>query len=468
MRCLFLFVLLILTLCVNVKAQISNKALQFSNSGYVDCGYMPSIEGLNSYSIQFWMNPSEWLPGGNMVSYGDDFTVKLGKPGEIIVSSGENTIEVKSEDLKPERWSQITIINKDGNAEFLINGRKISEGKLSSITALDSNASFKIGGNFQGMIDEVRIWDDALNAEMQSYGYFINNTLNKWNPMWSGLVAYYKMDQPDCNALVEFKAIEDPKGEFNNHGILKGDVRRVEANNEKMPYLVNAAYTENPRFYQTIIPQDQYLLHNELIILGTDVYGEDGHIETKTPNNHAIAFYGTSFLPVFENRSGILVLQGEEDSYFNIPEKTLDSNKDFTLETWLYLDKYSPEGILLKKIGDGKEEDLEVFFGKDPQKPSLNMILGNKEFEATGFEIPIHKWFHLALTTEEEGNDLKSKVYINGEKYECSEKNTVESSILDKERRVGIFIGENLEGKIDEIVIWNKGFSASEIVDHFV
>lgn len=467
MRTRLLFVLLALTLCLGVKAQISNRALQFSSSGYVDCGYMPSLEGLSSYSIQFWVNPSEWLSGGNLVSYSDDFNVKLGQPGEIIISSGENSIEVKSEELKPEIWSQVTIINKDGNAEILINGEKVSEGNLSSIHTSGSDASFKIGGNFRGMIDEVRIWNDALNEEMQTYGYFINNTINKWNPMWSNLVAYYKMDQPDCNALVEFKAIEDPQGEFNNHGILNGNVKRVEANNQMLPYLVNAAYTENPRFYQTVIPKDQYLLHNELIILGTDVYGEDGRIETKTPNNHALAFYGTSFLPEFENRSGILVLQGNKDSYFNIPENSLDSNNYFTLETWLYLDKYSPEGILLRRTGNEKEEDLEVFFGKDPQKPSLNMIVGNKEFEAAGFEIPLHKWFHLALTTEEEGNTLKSLVYLNGEKYEFTDKGNIESSVFDKDRKAGIFIGEKLNGKIDEIVIWNKGFSATEIGEHF-
>ncbi|MCH5234547.1 MAG: hypothetical protein J1E16_04575 [Muribaculaceae bacterium] len=418
---------LIFGLNFNVNAQVINRALEFGPSGYVDCGYLPDMEGKDSYSIQFWMNPSKWTPGANIVSFGNSFSVKLGEPQEIIISSGEKSLKVSTPSLRPNEWNQVTLICDNGNAEVLIDGSKVAEGKLSRIDTASNHTSFIIGGDFDGMIDEVRIWNAALNEEMKTFDYFIFNTLNKHNPMWPDLVAYYKMDQPDCPDLVEYKVIESPQSEYNNHGIFNGDVKRVEANNSNMPYLINAAYTENPRFYHCVTPQDQYLLHNELIILGTDVYAEDGRIETKTPNNHALSFTNASYLPEFEGKAGILNLSGNDDSYFSIPVATIKSPDDFTIETWLYLDEIT----------------------------SLQTAL------------PLKEWFHLAIVSDQENSPGAISYYINGEPVKDQDIDIDIVSPVKSENSDEYLIGENIKGKMDELVIWNKGFSPMEIGNHY-
>lgn len=469
-RCgICILVLTIASACFGpASAQVVNRALEFSGTGYVDCGYLTDMEGKDSYSLQFWMDPLQWSPGASLISYGDGFSVKLGSSGEIVISSGDKSLKVSSPSLKPDEWTQVTLICDKGNTEVLVDGTKVAEGILPAINTSGQNHSFKIGENFIGTIDEVRVWNNALNDEMEKFDYFIFNTINKWNPMWENLVAYYKMDQPDSSALVEFKAFETPSGEFNNHGIFYGDVKRVEAKNDKMPYLVNAAYTENPRFYTTVTPKDQYLLHNELIILGTDVYGEDGRIETKTPNNHALSFSNTSFVPEFENRDGILILQGDNNSYFSIPLNTLLSSEDFTIEAWIYLDGYSPNGILLRKSAADSEGDLEIKFGKDSQKQSLEVIFGEKEIISADIDFPLHEWFKIAISSVEEEGSPKVKFLLNGKNYPVNEKDVSDAPLINKDSQVGVFIGEGLKGKIDEIVIWNKAFSEEELNNHFV
>ncbi|MCH5241361.1 MAG: hypothetical protein J1F67_02910 [Muribaculaceae bacterium] len=426
-----LFVVSVLTIlsafCIEVYAQVLNRALEFSDSGYVDCGYLPEMEGKDSYSLQFWMKPFKWISGASIISYGDDFSVKLADPDQIIIHSGKKNLKVTSSELKPNEWTQVTIICNQGETEVLIDGSEAAKGNLSAITTNGSHPSFIIGGGFDGMIDEVRVWDDALNDEMKSFDYFTRNTLNKHNPMWSNLVAYYKMDQPDCPNLVEYKIIDSPDAEYNNHGIFYGDVKRVEADNPKLPYLINSAYTENPRFYYCVTPQDQYLLHNELIILGSDVYAEDGRIETKTPNNHAINFINTSYIPKFEGRNGILQLHGDKDSYFSIPAKTVKSDKNFTIEAWLYLDDINTD-----------ESSL-----------------------------PTKEWFHLAISSDEENQLGGISYYINGVKVDGENLNINLGASRDSENPDEILIGKDFKGKIDELVIWNEGFSLKDIKDHY-
>ena len=78
-----------------------------------------------------------------------------------------------------------------------------------------------LGGTYQGRIDEVRIWKDALTPE---YDYLWNTTLNKWAPQWDDLVVYYKFDQYECAHIVDYKAILANTAN-NHHGVMEGVVK---------------------------------------------------------------------------------------------------------------------------------------------------------------------------------------------------------------------------------------------------
>lgn len=55
------------------NAQVANYALELEPKGHVDCGTMPEMEGLSSYTVQFWINPASWTEGASLISLGDQF-----------------------------------------------------------------------------------------------------------------------------------------------------------------------------------------------------------------------------------------------------------------------------------------------------------------------------------------------------------------------------------------------------------
>lgn len=362
-----------------VSGQVLNRALSFGKTGIVECGVIDDLKGNDSYSLQFQVNPAVWKEGASLISLGKNFSVKLGKPGEIIFTSGKSKLKAISPDLSAEKWNQITLICNKGAARVLFNGKEVARGKLNGLPK--SGSALTLGGNYSGLLDEIRLWDSALNDDMKKFDYFTGNTLNKWCPMWKNLVVYYKMDQELEGRIVDYKelidltdgnkkdsagrkdgkangklikgekgfALEYPEGSANNHGLMKGDVKRVEAQNDKMPYLINGAYIQTDRALNWYIPADQYLLSNELLILGADALS-DGHIVEKTPNNHG------DLPKIYEGRGGIKVFMCIQGTY-RVREKFGDWRE-------ILGDKekhriFAEDLAALSKDYDGVELDLE-------------------------------------------------------------------------------------------------------------
>lgn len=448
----------------SMQAQVENRALNFSAEGTVDCGIMPAIDKLSSYSLQFWLNPDSWKEGAAILSRGNDFSVNLGTPGEIQFKIGGSEVKASSDDLKAADWNQVTMICDSGNAKVLVNGKEAGEGSLNMIP--QSDEPVMIGGGYTGMIDEIRIWDAALNDEMKTFDYFTHNTLNKWNPMWENLAAYYKMDQKDCPYLVDYKGIEDKLKGYDNHGVMTEGVVRVSANNAKMPYLVNSAYTNNPRFYDRIIPRDQYLLSNDLIILGVDVFASDGHLETKTPNYHA-EVSGGKYLESFEGRSGVLECDG--NTKLTLPSKALQPTANYSFETWLYLDEWTPGAYLFRKESDDQQKGLAIYLGDDASNPTLIVRTDGKRIQSKTLEIPMKEWIHVGVSSNNGGNISQAFIFVvNGKNYygDTASSDDSPNVLPSGNKDLPGYIGENLKGKIDDTCLWNRKWSAADMKNH--
>lgn len=446
----------------SINAQVVNRAVSFTPEGTVDCGAMPLLDNLKSYSLQFWLMPDKWTPGAYLLSRGDSFTVKLGEPGNIEFKVGDSSATATSSDLKASDWNQVTLICEDGNATMMVNGEEVSTGALGEIPV--STDEFMLGGGYTGLLDEVRVWNDALNEDMKTFDYFTHNTLNKWNPMWENLVAYYKMDQKDCKYLVDYKGIEDKLKSYDNHGVMSDGVNRVEANNEKMPYLINSAYTNNPRFYDRIIPRDQYLLSNDLIVLGVDVFASDGHLETKTPNNHANVS-GVDYYDTYEGRKGVIAFKGAE-SKFEIPAKALKPSTAYTFESWIYLDEWTPGAYLLRKETDDQKNGVAVYLGEDAENPTLIVRVDGKRISSRTLDIPMKEWFHLGIASTNGGSKTYAFSFvINGKTFNGDPNASDDSSnvLPSGNEDCKTYIGENIHAKFDDLCLWNKMLVESEI-----
>lgn len=450
-----------------IYAQVENRALSFNPEGSVDCGVMPELDNLTSYSLQVWLNPDKWTENASIISRGNDFSLNLAKDGNLNFTVGETSLPISSPDLKAGEWNQLTVICNDGNAAAYVNGQPAGESNLSPVP--NSSEEFMLGGGYSGMIDEVRVWNEALDENMKTFDYFINNTLNKWCPMWDNLLAYYKMDQKDCQYLVDYKGIEDKLKPYDNHGIISEGVTRVAANNNKMPYLVNAAYTENSRFFDRIIPKDQYLLSNEVIILGADCVAATGHVVPRTPNNHASLEGKASYLSSYQGKDGVVSLDGNSGSRLKAPAATLPPSTYYTFESWIFLEDWTPGAYLLRKESDDKTKGIAMYLGDDAENPTIIVRTNGKRISSKVLDLPVNEWVHIGVvSTNGNSKTLAFTFYVNGKSYtgdrESAATDDSYNVLPEGNEDLPLYIGENIKGKLDETCIWNKVWGADGIV----
>ena len=236
------------------------------------------------------MNADEWTEGATLMSRGDDLRLSLGEANTLVLTFNGKSYSITRNALKEKTWIPIMVVGKEQRIAVYVN-KTIAKNISMTTTFPASGESFVLGGDtYKGRLDEVRVWNAELSSD---YDYFYNTTLNKWAPQLGNLVCYFKFDQSQCENIVDYKALFKPGG-YNHHGIISGNVtREIVTDNTGLPYLKCGAYTENNKFYWGS-SRDQYLLANDVIILGIDMYS-DAHLEYATPNNHGTAVNADSF-----------------------------------------------------------------------------------------------------------------------------------------------------------------------------
>lgn len=469
-RNLLLTIALMLLATFGMSGQVKNYSIDLSTDGYVNCGIMPELDGATSYTVQFWINPDVWTSGASIYSRGSDFKAMLGTEGNVTFTVGETSLGVSSDALVAGAWSQITLLCDNGEAKIFVNQNQLSTGTLAAIPV--SESAFVIGGGYDGRIDEVRLWNAALSSD---YNYFFNNTLNKWNPQWDNLVAYYKMDQELCPNLVDYKTLLAEEGAINHHGIFSdsGVTRALAADNTELPYLLNGAYTANERFYDRAIPREQYLLSNDLIILGIEML-EDGHLRYKTPCNHGTITNGT-YLEEFEGREGVISFDGT--GKITAPSRTLEYELNssgvatgYAFETWLYIDEWVEGAYIFRKeveTADGGINGFSISLGAESNKQVVVKVNGNKYVNVN--KMPVGQWVHFAVIPSNNSATRTTFLFsFNGSGYYASANQSDGSTDYTP---VGIddceaVIGENFKGKLDETAIWGRVFSTDDFKNH--
>jgi hypothetical protein len=367
------------------------------------------------------------------------------------------------------------MVNDNGNVTVLVNGTSVATGTLAATSVANSN--FIIGGNsFVGRIDELRVWNDALKSD---FNYFINNTINKWCPQWDNLLVYYKFDQVVNDVAVDYRELDrTEERDYNNHGLLSDKVTQVAVNdNTGLPYLRHAAYTENNRFYDRAIPTEQYLLANDLIIIGADLQA-DGHLKWRSPNAHATNT-GAKYLDSFEGRTGVASFDGNAklvttNDIFNptIDASTGVMKSGYTIETWLYIDEWVEGAYILRKEKtiDGETKGFSIKLGTQDNNQLIVSIDGKTFVNQKRLEVG--KWQHLGIIPNV-GTDSKTQtIYfvVDGTSRNANaaaSTGTAGACSFSDVSDCDVVIGEGFKGKLDNFTIWtDKTFSAGDIKSH--
>ena len=465
MKKLFLSTMLCLMTALTSQAQVDNMCLSMRPEATVDCGNMPELSGLESYTIQLWICPSEWTSGATLISWGDNTKVTLAQEGTVTAHLGAQSTDISSSALKTGQWAQLTLIIDNGQLTALVNGQQsaTSTGNFSLPTDC---APMTIGGGYAGRIDEVRVWSTAINNE---HDYYVNNTINRWVPEINDLVAYYKFDQSLCPDIVDYKALF-ASSLTNHHATMPQGAKREKVDdNTALPYLLSGAYTSNNRFFDRAVTRDQYLLANDLIILGINSY-TDGHLKYITPCDHA-TLDNCQWLNEYEGRKGVVSLNGNSSimTTADVLKPAINSSGDasYTFETWIYLDEWTKGAYIIRKETEDGEHGISISLGDEETKQVIVKVNGKKFVNQKKLEVG--KWVHFGVTVRAGGTTRLTFMFA----YDGAEAwanrdasdDTTDYTPTGADDCVAV-IGEGLHGKLDETCVWTRNFTIDEMKSH--
>lgn len=167
--------------------------------------------------------------------------------------------------------------------------------------------------------------------------------------------------------------------------------------------------------------------------------------------------------------SGGLTFDGVDD-YVEVANQLTDDDEDQTIETWIKIESYPTNGDRIIQRGlDGVGGAWSIAIdaaanGKIVLATSTN---GDDILTSTN-AISVGEWHHIAATFTA-GSSPDLRLYVDGK---------AEGSLTPKAGKLrtssasflfgrGNLSTEWFKGKIDEVRIWNKALSATQIKDHF-
>lgn len=359
---------LMLLTAMTAKAQVDNYCLEFDPAGIVNLGKvstLPATEG--DYTLQLWFCPTRWTPKASLVR-SNTFSIKLGNNHALVFNDGTNHLTITDSRIGEGKWCHLTMRADKAANQTTVTLNNIKTYTLDHYLSLPAKTnSIWLGGNYQGRIDEVRLWKTKLPTD---YDSFYNNTLNKLHPQWSSLLGYWKVDQEQCPNVINFKneTVKGTQATTGLHGTMSSDgVRKVKyTDNPQMKYRIHMAYDNLEHTFSTGYDSDHYgCLSNYISILGisTDKNGNawfNAKVHQGTPGE------GAEYLETFGNssnkRTGLLHLTTEAAT-MTLPQNVIPADAtNFTLEFWLNIDEWREGGKILTKHADD-DHYLEITMG---------------------------------------------------------------------------------------------------------
>ena len=452
------FILFLAVLCC--KAQVTNNAISFERNGRVSLGILQNSDTDKGVTLQLWMNPLHWIPGANILTWGNELNIQLGTAGQIVIERADEHITINDTNLSSGNWAHLTLLLDNKNISVLVNNANEQSGTFSTPFTIPSEEPLLLGGGFLGRIDEVRVWNGILVAD---YNRFWNNTIDNLNPSWENIIGYWKFDQQRLQNNVYDYSGNGHHGTFSNNGIKRAAV----TDNTKFTYRRNLAYSDCSRFFDRGIQQGQYLKSNVISMIGATAQA-DGSLKYKQPDNKGIITNG-NYIAEYNGRQGVLDLEGD-GSQMNVGKESLiaynnsaylESTTAYTFMTWLSVDKWTPGAFLIRKESS-TSNGVSLRMGN---------TLGEFILRCNGTEfiysttLLLDNWHHIGFSTNSEtlGNEfvfVLDETVIQPTYIHTAVANTTLSNL----RSTDCIVGENIDGKLDETITWSQKFDANNII----
>jgi hypothetical protein len=156
--------------------------LAFSSAAHdeVVCGRDPSLDPAGQISLSAWFNPSDaaFEQGGVLLSKEDDrtrqYSVSIQPGGTLALVIGRDTLEGTTR-VRPDEWHHV-VATYDGETMRIYLDGALEAGKGTEVRLLSSEIPLTLGARqsekypayYDGLLDDVRIYDVALDEETQA------------------------------------------------------------------------------------------------------------------------------------------------------------------------------------------------------------------------------------------------------------------------------------------------------------
>ena len=444
-------------------SQTTNYALRFNGDGRVDCGTIQDLNNLSLYSVQFLVNPSEWVENAYVFKRGsgdEEFSLRLGSTGQLIYKTGAQEITATTE-LPVGEWTQLTISAFANGIDVWTNGVKVWKANASGAVIPASESPFVIGERFKGRIDEFRFWNTEMPGD-EPENLMFRNTVNKFHPKYDHLLFYYKFDQDQCDDIVDYKLA--------HHGTPVNVTREAVTDNDYFKYRVVSGYSSFVRHSDRVqIDRDMHLLTNDVIFLDGQVSGYTGEVTMTYPDNQG-TFANASYVSEYDGRSGVLHLEGE-GAGMNVGDKVLNNNLGLptlnyaTIEAWMNIEEWRTGAAIFNKSDDNHQ--LAVKLGDESKKELIVEINGyTYNFENA---LKADGWEHVAVAIVSSTSRAQARIvlYTNSgaNQLYATQLSTIpaEDDFTFLSTTADAVIGENFKGYLDEVMVWGNSRSADKV-----
>ncbi len=182
----------------------SRNGLNFSGSEKLVSTASPFANGTRSFTIEWWMNPTNALGALNMTTENGQIDISTNADGNMSITIGDKTVKSGDSYVVSGEWHHYAITYSYGKVQFYRNGELIASPTNRIGTSTTAWGKLTLSGAedaFKGQLDELRIWGKSLTlATMKEY---INAPLNTPASLAAknDLVAYYDFNQNGGNVI---------------------------------------------------------------------------------------------------------------------------------------------------------------------------------------------------------------------------------------------------------------------------
>ena len=225
---------------VTVNEYVANSAFSFTatNEDYVDCGNDPELQlGTHDLTIEFWFKSSAGgvkriVGNGGTTTSDDGYSIWILGNGKIRASFSDGTTsEAKQNEtvVNDGNWHHCAVVfDRDDVLWVCVDGTCATKpiDTLSDLNCDNTNDTFVLGRksttnsaqSYTGSLDEVRIWNTALDTS--TVFAWQGQELTSLHPNISNLQAYYKFNENSGSTANDLTA--DYLGNYESDGTITG------------------------------------------------------------------------------------------------------------------------------------------------------------------------------------------------------------------------------------------------------